>query len=156
MNRLPQFRKAEAADAPALSELAFRSKAHWGYSPDQLEAWRENLTLSSDWMSLHPIHVAEIDGRIVGFFALLAEHGQWKLEHFWVAPEAMGQGVGRSMLTHAMAVAKQVGARELIIDSDPNAEGFYRACGAVRIASLPAPIEGEPHRERPVLRLAIQ
>lgn len=156
MNLLIQFRKAEASDAPALSDLAFRSKAHWGYAPAQLDAWRENLTLSPHWVSLHPTHVAEIGGRIAGFFALLAEHGQWKLEHFWVAPEAMGQGVGRSMLTSAMAVARQVGASELIIDSDPNAEGFYQACGAIRIGSLPAPIEGEPHRELPVLRLAVQ
>lgn len=156
MNSLIQFRKAEASDAPALSELAFRSKAHWGYAPAQLEAWREDLTLSPSWVSLHPTYVAEIGDRIAGFFALFAEHGSWKLEHFWVAPEAMGQGVGRSLLTYAMAVAKEVGARELIIDSDPNAEGFYQACGAVRIGSLPAPIDGEPQRELPVLRLAIR
>lgn len=151
-----RFRKAEAFDAPVLSELALRSKAHWGYSPAQLEAWRADLTLSPLWISLHPTYVAEIGGQTAGFFALLTEHGFWKLEHLWVAPEAMGQGVGRSMLAHAMAVAKQVGAKELIIDSDPNAEGFYRACGAVRIGSIPAPIDGEPQREIPVLRLAIQ
>lgn len=153
---LIQFRKAEESDASALSELAFRSKAHWGYAPAQLEAWRADLTLSPLWVSLHPTYVAEIGGQIAGFFALLAEQGSWKLEHLWVAPEAMGQGVGRSMLAHAMSVAKQVGARELIIDSDPNAEGFYRACGAVRTGSIPAPIEGAPQREIPVLRLAIQ
>ena len=150
------FRKAEASDAPALSELAFRSKAHWGYSPAQLEAWRDDLTLSPLWMSLHPTHIAEIGSQIAGFFSLLAEHSEWKLEHFWVSPEAMGQGVGRSMLAHAVAIAKQVGASELIIDSDPNSEGFYQAYGAVRIGSLPAPIEGAPHRELPVLRLAVQ
>lgn len=153
---LIQFRKAEASDAPALSELALRSKAFWGYAPAQLEAWRADLTLSPLWISLHPTYVAEIGGQTAGFFALLAEHGSWKLEHLWVAPEAMGQGVGRSMLAHAVIIAKQVGARELIIDSDPNAEGFYRACGAVRIGSLPAPIEGAPQREIPALRLAIQ
>lgn len=156
MNLLLQLRKAEAPDAPALSELAFRSKAYWGYAPAQLEAWREDLTLSPSWVSLHPTYVAETGGRIAGFFALFAEHGSWKLEHFWVAPEAMGQGVGRSMLAHVMTVAKEVGARELIIDSDPNAEGFYQACGAVRIGSIPAPIEGAPHRELPVLRLTVR
>jgi GNAT superfamily N-acetyltransferase len=153
---LIQFRKAEASDAPALSELAFRSKAHWGYAPAQLETWRADLTLSPSWISLHPTYVAEIGGQIAGFFALLAEHGSWKLEHLWVAPEAMGQGVGRSMLAHAVIIAKQVGASELIIDSDPNAEGFYRANGAVWTGSIPAPIEGAPQREIPVLRLAIQ
>lgn len=153
---LIQFRKAEASDAPALSELAFRSKAHWGYTPVQLEAWRDALTLSPLWISQHPTHVAEIGGQTAGFFALLADSGSWKLEHFWVAPEAMGQGVGRSMLAHAMAVAKQMGARELIIDSDPNAEGFYRTCGAIRIGSIPAPIEGAPQREIPVLRLEVR
>lgn len=43
------------------------------------------------------------------------------------------------------------GAVEITVDSDPNAEAFYLACGASRRGKVPAPIAGEPHRVRPQL-----
>ena len=37
------IRRAREDEADALTALALRSKAHWGYSPDQIEAWRPVL-----------------------------------------------------------------------------------------------------------------
>ena len=77
----------------------------------------------------------------------------WQLEHFWVAPENMGCGVGRALLAHAVGIAASGGAQALAIDADPNAEPFYLACGALRVGAVAAPTEGAPSRARPQLLL---
>jgi GNAT superfamily N-acetyltransferase len=147
------IRRAHESEAPLLSALAYESKAYWSYSVAQLEAWRGDLTVSPSTVSSLPAYVAEAESGIAGFFVLLPSSPHWKLEHFWVAPSSMGQGVGKALLSHAAALAAEGGATALAIDADPNAESFYLACGAKRVGSLAAPIEGSPDRERPQLLL---
>ena len=57
------------------------------------------------------------------------------LLHLWVLPEAMGRGAGRSLFSHAIERTRHLGFRELEIESDPNAEGFYRRIGAHRVGT---------------------
>ena len=57
------------------------------------------------------------------------------LLHLWVLPEAMRRGVGRSLFSHALERARNLGFRELEIESDPNAEGFYQRMGAQRVGT---------------------
>ena len=49
-----------------------------------------------------------------------------------------------------------MGLREIVIDADPNAENFYVHCGATVTGVVPAPIEGQPGRTRPQLRLSAE
>jgi GNAT superfamily N-acetyltransferase len=148
------IRRAIESEAEVLSAIALESKAHWRYSAFQLDAWRGDLTVTSRLVASSPTFVAEVDGRIVGFFLLLPSADEWTLEHFWVLPSHMRRGVGRALLAHAAVVAAAGGAKAISIDADPHAEPFYRRCGARRVGSNPAPIAGSPGRERPQLRLA--
>jgi GNAT superfamily N-acetyltransferase len=110
--------------------------------------------LSAAWVGKQWVHVALLDAEVVGVFAVTDEAGQWKLEHLWVDPTAMGKGVGRAMIVAACELARGCGANELTISADPNAAGFYIACGAVLVGETPAPTEGEPSRKLPVFRLS--
>ena len=105
-------------------------------------------------MRSFPIYIAELSQEHVGFFLLIPEGIQWKLEHFWMHPLHMGNGHGKSMLAKAASIAAQGGATALLIESDPNAEPFYLACGAKRIGELPAPIVGAAERMLPIFRLS--
>ena len=49
-----RIRKATSTDAPALSALALRSKAHWGYSAELLSLWSEELEISADFIHQNP------------------------------------------------------------------------------------------------------
>lgn len=149
------IRRAQESEAPVLTAFALASKAYWGYSDSQLAAWQDELTVSPKVISTLLTHVAEVESGIAGFFVLRPSLPHWKLEHFWVSPSCMGRGVGRALLSHAVALAAEGGATGLAIDADPNAERFYIACGARRVGSLTAPIEGSPGRERPQLLLAL-
>jgi len=148
------IRRAVARDAETLSALALRAKAYWGYARTQLEAWRPVLEISPQTVSTHPTFVAELDGRVVGFYSLVPSASSWELDHLWVAPEHMQRGLGRALVLHALRTARAGGATSLVVDADPNAEAFYVACGAARIGEIAAPIAGEPNRVRPQLVLA--
>jgi hypothetical protein len=47
------------------------------------------------------------------------------------------------------------GATEMLIDSDPDAEGFYVRSGATVVGRVAAPIEDQSDRYRPQLRLLL-
>ena len=57
---------------------------------------------------------------------------------------AARQGLGRRLLAHAARVARLAGAREIAIEADPQAEPFYLAQGAVRVARAPRPFPANP------------
>ena len=78
----------------------------------------------------------------------------WEIWALWVHPNQMRKGVGKSLLGWAKHFAAASGQVELAIDADPNAEAFYRACGARVVGSVAAPITCNPMRVRPQLRLS--
>jgi GrpB-like predicted nucleotidyltransferase (UPF0157 family)/GNAT superfamily N-acetyltransferase len=149
------IRRAVADDAEPLSALVLRAKAHWGYSKTQLQAWRSDLEVSAEFVSAHPTFVGELNGLMIGFYSLTPAAAAWDLDNLWVLPSFMNKGFGRALLMHATHTAAAAGATSILIESDPNAEAFYLACGAKRIGAVAAPIPGELSRVRPRLTLAV-
>jgi GNAT superfamily N-acetyltransferase len=146
-----EIRPAMESEAALLSELARRSKAHWGYAAEALERWRAELAVSADSIRDRPAFVAALPGMIVGFYTLQPSESAWELDNLWVLPDFMHRGIGRALLSHALETAARGGAREVTVDADPHAERFYLDCGAVRRGAVSAPISGEPGRVRPQL-----
>src|SRR4029450_6720854 len=147
-----RFRKARPDEAESLTRLVMEAKAHWGYRAEQLEAWRPSLAVTAEQLRSQPAFVLEADS-VVGFYSLRIVDGACELDNLWVAPSDVGPGHGRELLAHAVNMARSMGLREIVIDADPNAEKFYVHCGAVVTGAVPAPIEGQPRRARPQLRL---
>ena len=145
------IRHAVAAEALPLSDLVIEAKAHWGYSADVLAAWQSQLSVTAERILSSPVYVYAVGTTVAGFHALDTSAVAWKLEDLWVRPAWMRQGIGRSLLIHAIGLAASHGIAELTIDAEPNAEAFYLACGAHRVGSVPAPIAGDPDRRRPQL-----
>jgi GNAT superfamily N-acetyltransferase len=145
-----QIISANPSDAETLSAIAWAAKAHWGYPPHWMKQWREQLTITPEFIVANETFAATIDGQIVGFHALLETAENLRLEHLWVLPERIGQGIGRNLFTHAVERATLRGARRLTIEADPNAEPFYLHLGAVRIGATTSEIDGH-RRELPLL-----
>ena len=110
-----------------------RSKAHWGYSQEFLEIVRPMLTFSQADLSDDYVYVLEGSRGPIGMYRLLDTPPQGTLEDLWLDPEAIGSGMGRRLFEHALVIAAGLGLTTLLIESDPNAEGFYLAMGAKRI-----------------------
>ena len=137
--------------AEELSRLARRSKAHWGYTSEQVDFWWEQLRMAPADLEGRPLVAAVEDDRIVGFYTLRPGPVAWDLDNLWVVPERIGHGIGRMLFEHALRTAATGGADEVTIDADPHAEAFYLHCGALRRGEVPAPIPGLPARTRPQL-----
>lgn len=150
------IRAARCDEADVLSRLARVAKAVWGYSAAQLERWRDDLTASPESIRRWPTFVAERDGAVAGFIQLNSDGAPWQIEHLWVAPRHLRRGVGRALLSRAAEAAAAKGQTLLAIDADPNAEPFYLAAGATRVGEVAAPIDGQPDRVRPLLRLTLR
>jgi len=146
------IRKAVPEEAPLLSDLAFRSKAYWGYDDAFMTACREELTLSTAKVLEHPTYVLETGGEIVGFYNLEHISGEVvELGYLFVEPREIGNGYGSALVQHARETAKRLGYQSITIQGDPNARGFYEAWGARLVGSRPsASIAG---RELPLFRL---
>ncbi|MFD2169773.1 GNAT family N-acetyltransferase [Tumebacillus lipolyticus] len=130
------IRKARLEEASQLSDLSFRSKAHWGYSEEFMEACRQDLTITPAYLSEVHVFVAEDEGEIKGFFGLEREEDRCLLNYLFVLPAAIGQGYGRALWCKMMEVAKELGVRTVQIHSDPYAEPFYLSMGAKRIGEI--------------------
>jgi GNAT superfamily N-acetyltransferase len=148
-----QIRPAGPADAPVLTKISTQAKAHWPYAAAQLHAWGNSLRIEPSFLARSVTYVGEVDGEPIAFYSLLKSADAWHLEHLWVLPKFIGQGLGKVLLQHAKSLAYQSGIQTITIDSEPYAEPFYLACGAKRIGTVPAPIDGEPMRHRPQLIL---
>ena len=145
-----QIVRAKPDDAAVLTEIAFAAKRHWKYPESWIESWRDLLTIQPEFIASHETYAAVVDGRTVGFYALAATNDKLNLLHLWVLPDAMAQGVGQSLFNHALTRAAALGFKSLEIESDPNAEGFYKRMGAHRVGASIKEIEGE-RRELPLL-----
>jgi GNAT superfamily N-acetyltransferase len=138
----PTIRRATDDDAAALTAIAHAAKRHWGYPEAWIARWRDALTLTPAFVRDHAVFMAVDAGdRPCGFYALSIDGAGAVLEHLWVEPAWMGRGVGRQLLSHAIANARAGGAARLEIDSDPHAEAFYRRMGARHIGEVRADVD---------------
>ena len=132
-----------------LSDLAVRSKGHWGHDEAFLERARPELTVSPGHLDRWIVRVAERDGAVVGFAAVDPEARE--LEMLFVDPGAIGTGAGGALLRDALAAAREAGLDALLIESDPDAEPFYRSQGAQPAGTRTSWSTG---RELPLLRIS--
>lgn len=150
------IREAILDDAKALSSLAIRSKAYWGYSSEFMEACVDELTVSRAYMENADVHyvVAAIGEVIIGFYALEGLSGEEiELGALFVEPDYIGRGVGRTLIERAKCHAARLGASLLNIQGDPNAVKFYRAAGGVLTGSKES--ESIPGRFLPTFQVSL-
>ena len=148
------IRPAVASEAEHLSALALRSKAHWGYSTEFLEACREELSYDSEYMRSNTVFVAESDAGIVGFYALeRISETEAELTAMFVEPERIGRRIGRALISHAKETARGHGFEAIVIQGDPNAVAFYQAAGGTRCGKRPS--GSIPGRELPLFRIQL-
>lgn len=137
------LRPARVDDLDALSQLAFRSKASWGYDDAFMTACRAELTFHADhlrgsFVYLHEGHGDEGHGGPLGFYRLEVSVPSAEVGAMFVAPEAMRQGIGRGLWQHLEQTARAAGVEEIRLDSDPHAERFYLAMGMRRQGEAPS------------------
>jgi N-acetylglutamate synthase-like GNAT family acetyltransferase len=144
------IRPARADEAELLTDLSLRSKALWGYDASFIARCRAIMQVKAGNIEVQPHYVAEIDGRVVGFYGFEPEADGIGLDYLFIENELIGHGIGRALWEHAVGTARSLGHSALIVVSDPNAEGFYVRMGCRRVGTRPSDLENG--RQLPLLR----
>ncbi len=142
-----------------INALILRSKAHWGYDAAMMATMEQVLRLDED--------AAKAGRAVAGWFEDLAvgiaqvsepyEDGRgsaMELDLLFIAPEAIGTGLGRRLYGWALDQARACEVDRLDILSDPNARRFYAAMGASYVEDRPS--DAIPGRTLPWLEHRIR
>lgn len=144
---------AQENESDQLTLISFAAKRYWKYPEEYFDVWKDELTITKDYIDQNKVYVARSDGSAVGFISivevknhvrlgnLLIQKGFW-LDHVFVYPPFIGKGVGTQLMLFAKEVCKQNNIKCLYILSDPNAKGFYDRIGAQYIGEVPSNIKG--------------
>jgi GNAT superfamily N-acetyltransferase len=136
------IRPAAETEASVLTKVALDAKRYWGYPEHWIKHWESDLTISSDFILDNHVYVAEEDGQIQGFYALIVSGDRAELDHMWVAPACIGTGIGKALFLDAMERAASLKVLAVEISADPNAAGFYRRMGATDVGETDASFDG--------------
>jgi len=146
--------KAIPNQAGQLTSIALAAKRHWGYPERWIEIWTPLLTITPEFIASADVWVAVVEDETAGFYALLYSAERATLEHFWISPRFMGQGVGRGLWDHALARCREKDYAVLEIESDPNAQGFYEKMGARKVGERTGEVDGQP-RVLPIMEIRV-
>lgn len=149
-----RVRAARPDEAVHLTDLCIRAKAHWGYSQNLMNLWRDELTVRPEAIETGIALVAENSGgTAVGFGTIDLGQDPPELALLFVEPAWHGRGIGRALLDALSAALASRGTTSLTIDADPNAEGFYTRAGARRVGEIRS--AAQPGRRLPRLSLPV-
>ena len=137
-----KIRYAQATDSTILTDISFRAKGHWDYPAEYIDRWRDELTITPEYIKSNTVFVGELEEKIVGFYSLiniqqdlrirtiLIEKGTW-LDHMFILPKYIRKGIGTEFITHMIAHLTEKKVDKVLIFVDPKATGFYEKSGAI-------------------------
>jgi N-acetylglutamate synthase-like GNAT family acetyltransferase len=149
-----KIEKAKNIDNIELSELTARSKAQWNYSSEQIEKWKDDLTISAEYIDKYEVYKLKEDDKLIGYYSFQSvDYKKVKLDNIFINPEFIGRGYGKILMNHFFKKVKSKGFENIYLDSDPNAEKFYQNLGFKVIGQLESSIK---NRFLPIMELKIK
>lgn len=155
--------KAQSSDYLTLTEISFASKRYWKYPDHFYEIWEKELTITNDYIDQNIVYKAVYQNSILGFYSIIenksdfysgdvfVNKGYW-LEHLFIRPDFLKQGIGRIIIDHAKALCISMRIDSLMIFVDPFASGFYDKVGVEYLYNSKSSI---PDRMIPVCQLKV-
>ena len=144
------IRKARVEEAIFLSNLALRSKAHWGYSEEFIEACRPHIYVDKDYIEKWPVVVGVLNEKIIGFFSLKSIGEENRLDNLWIEPKFIKYGYGKILFNEAVKYARELEWNYFRLAGEPDAVLFYEKMGAALIGEIQSRLREDlflPHME---------
>ena len=122
------FRSARTDEREELEALQRRASLALGEYNEQLEAEPDAVQLPLGQIERGEVIVAELDGRTVGFAALIIDDDVAELDGLFVEPEMWRRGIGAALIDVTVHEARRNGLSITVI-ANPSAREFYEKCG---------------------------
>jgi len=120
------------SEIPEPAELTAKRQVALAVDPSQLKA---------------TVLVIDSDGTPIAHAALRLLRGDWEVKRVVVADGQRGRGIGRALMDHLESLAREGGARRLILqtgDRQPDAVALYEKAGYTPIPNYEPYIETIP------------
>jgi GNAT superfamily N-acetyltransferase len=117
-------RLAKPDECDALTELAMRAKASWGYPDDFMSACQPELTMTH--------------AKIAASLNIQPGSDKAEIEDFFVDPNFHGRGIGATLMSTLLETCLSCGVKAVGLDADPNAEGIYNRLGFTTVGRSPS------------------
>jgi len=155
---------ATETDANELTTISFAAKRHWNYPEHYYELWKNELTITSEYIQNNKVFKAIYSNTSVGYYSLvkndkdfyagdvLVKQGFY-LEHIFILPMYHKRGIGREMIGHMKQYVLNMSINSVLVFADPYSRGFYDKTGAVFLYDSKSSIPG---RMIPVYQYVIE
>ena len=131
------IRPANTFEQPALETLQLRASLNNPGDRHSLLTNPDAIELPIEQITSGRVLVAEWDGAVVGFSAvLLRPDGDTELDGLFVEPDVWRHGIGRSLVEHCCQAARIRVSAVLHVVGNPHAEGFYLGCGFKTVGTV--------------------
>ena len=145
---------AEPNDNELLTTITKMSKAYWGFSDEILQEWEHLLTITKDYIEKNKVYKLLQNDQIIGYYSYFStDENTIKLDNIFILPEFIGKGFGKILMNDFLKNIKQLGINKVTLDSEPNAEKFYKTFGFETIGQLESSIKD---RYLPIMELQIE
>ncbi|WP_272151369.1 GNAT family N-acetyltransferase [Tenacibaculum aiptasiae] len=146
--------KANIKDAELLTSIALTSKAYWGYNEELINSWKDDLTVSPKMIEEMMVYKFISSQKTIGFYILnQPQNNTIELEFLFVHPDAIGQKIGKQLLSHAIEKANSLNIQTMTLLADPNAQPFYESQGFISTEKKESSI---PNRFLPIMKLDLK
>ncbi len=115
-----QLRSATNADSPAIKELVFAVLREYRLQPDPDGTDADLNDIETNYLGSGGCFDVLVDsrGKIVGSVGLyLIEQATCELRKMYLSRQIRGQGLGRRLMEHALARAKEIGFRRIVLET---------------------------------------
>lgn len=148
-----KIQKAENTDAKVLTGITMRSKAHWGYSSKQIEKWKDDLTITAEYIDQSEFYTLVFKEQAIGYYSFYVKEAKTiKLDNIFLEPEFIGQGYGKKLMKHFLQKVKEAEYETILLDSEPKTQKFYESFGFKVIGQLESSIK---NRFLPIMELKL-
>jgi GNAT superfamily N-acetyltransferase len=131
------IRVAGPAERSSLEALQWRASLANDGDREALLAHPDAIVLPMEQIAAGGVFVAERDGVIVGFAAIVRRpDDDAELDALFVEPPLWKHGIGRRLVDYIAGVARAGGASVLHVVGNPHARGFYTSCGFHEIGTV--------------------
>ena len=134
--------KATTEDTKILTNITKKSKAHWGYSNEQMQNWSIQLTITTNYIEISEVYKLVINNLVVGYYSyVILEENIVELDNLFLLPKFIGLGLGTFLMNDFLNRCKDLKFQKVILNADPNVENFYKKHGFKTVGQIETSIK---------------